>query len=78
MTRRPRTQLPVRLLLIILILAGWAATALAAGPTILHPRGIIEGHYIVVLKTEAGEPAAAAAMLGRVHGFEPGFVYGHA
>jgi len=77
MTRLPQTLLPFKLL-IILVLVGWTAAALAAGPTTLHPQGVIAGHYIVVLKPEAGKPAAVAAELGRAHRFEIGFVYSHA
>jgi subtilisin len=82
LTQRPQPHLPYSLLfilsLLVLLLAGWTAAAFASGPVTLHQRGIVEGHYIVVLDPKVEDPSGAAAELGRVYGFEVGFVYAHA
>ncbi|WP_018233829.1 S8 family serine peptidase [Thioalkalivibrio thiocyanodenitrificans] len=65
------------LLLVSLLFAPLLAVA-ASAPAPLTPKGVIEGHYIVVLRPDVHDPGAVARDLARQHGFEAGFVYAHA
>jgi hypothetical protein len=65
------------LLLVSLLFASLLASA-ASASTPLTPQGVIEGHYIVVLRPDVHDPGAVARDLARQHGFEVGFVYAHA
>jgi hypothetical protein len=73
----PAAHTGILLILVSLLFASLLAAA-ASASTPLTPQGVIEGHYIVVLRPDVHDPGAVARDLARQHGFEVGFVYAHA
>ena len=65
---------------LVVVLAAFTAAPVAAQPATPTARGavVVPGRYIVVLRETAGDPGAAAADLGRQHGFQADYVYRHA